>query len=113
MVIEKKQTAELTPAEYNPRKDLKPGDPEYEKLKRSITEFGYAEPVIWNNIQGMWSGKMSPAHSPQTKGPTSKQSSKRSSASLSRQPRCLLLIMGDGLTQTAAWEPDGAWLVLT
>lgn len=38
----------LKPAEYNPRKDLKPGDPEYEKLKRSIQEFGYVEPVIWN-----------------------------------------------------------------
>jgi len=26
----------LNPAKYNPRVDLKPGDPEYEKLKRSI-----------------------------------------------------------------------------
>ena len=42
----------LIPAEYNPRKDLKPGDPEYEKLKRSITEFGYVEPVIWNKTTG-------------------------------------------------------------
>ena len=33
----------LVPADYNPRKDLKPGDPEYEKLKRSLTEFGYVE----------------------------------------------------------------------
>ena len=33
----------LIPANYNPRKDLKPGDPEYEKLKRSLTEFGYVE----------------------------------------------------------------------
>lgn len=48
MLIEKKKTAELLPAEYNPRKDLKPGDEEYEKLKRSIEEFGYVEPVIWN-----------------------------------------------------------------
>ena len=30
MLIEKKQTKELLPADYNPRKDLKPGDPEYE-----------------------------------------------------------------------------------
>ena len=43
---------QLIPAEYNPRKDLKPGDPEYEKLKRSITEFGYVEPVIWNKTTG-------------------------------------------------------------
>ena len=48
MVIEKIQTDRLIPADYNPRKDLKPGDPEYEKLKRSIEQFGYVEPVIWN-----------------------------------------------------------------
>lgn len=40
--------AELSPADYNPRKDLKPGDADYEKLKRSLSEFGYVEPVIWN-----------------------------------------------------------------
>jgi len=48
MVIEKIQTDWLIPADYNPRKDLKPGDPEYEKLKRSLEEFGYVEPIIWN-----------------------------------------------------------------
>lgn len=48
MQIEKIQTDRLIPADYNPRKDLKPGDPEYEKLKRSLEEFGYVEPVIWN-----------------------------------------------------------------
>ena len=42
----------LIPADYNPRKDLKPGDPEYEKLKRSLSEFGYVEPVIWNKTTG-------------------------------------------------------------
>jgi len=52
MLIEKKKTAELIPAEYNPRKDLKPGDPEYEKLKRSLEQFGYVEPVIWNKTTG-------------------------------------------------------------
>jgi len=26
----------LKPAKYNPRKDLKPGDPAYEKIKRSL-----------------------------------------------------------------------------
>lgn len=39
MLIEKKNVAELLPADYNPRKDLKPGDKEYEKLKRSIEQF--------------------------------------------------------------------------
>jgi len=52
MNIEKKNVKDLLPADYNPRKDLKPGDPEYEKLKRSIEQFGYVEPVIWNEKTG-------------------------------------------------------------
>lgn len=52
MQIENKPVAELRAAAYNPRKDLKPGDAEYEKLKRSIEEFGYVEPVIWNKRTG-------------------------------------------------------------
>ena len=52
MQIEKLKTEQLIPADYNPRKDLKPGDPEYEKLKRSIEQFGYVEPVIWNKTTG-------------------------------------------------------------
>lgn len=39
---------ELRPAAYNPRKKLKPGDKEYEKIKNSIQEFGYVEPIIIN-----------------------------------------------------------------
>jgi len=39
---------DLKPAEYNPRKKLKAGDKEYEKIKNSILEFGYVEPVIVN-----------------------------------------------------------------
>ena len=38
----------LKPAEYNPRKKLKPGDKEYEKIKRSISEFGFADPLVVN-----------------------------------------------------------------
>ena len=34
-------SAKLNPAAYNPRKDLKPGDKEYEKLKRSIAAVSY------------------------------------------------------------------------
>ena len=52
MVIEKIAIDKLIPADYNPRKDLKPGDVEYEKLKRSIEQFGYVEPVIWNKKTG-------------------------------------------------------------
>lgn len=52
MRIEKKKVTDLIPADYNPRKDLKPGDKEYEKLKRSIHEFGYVDPLIWNQQTG-------------------------------------------------------------
>ena len=42
----------LKPAKYNPRKDLKPGDPAYEKIRRSLHDFGYVDPVIWNEVTG-------------------------------------------------------------
>jgi DNA modification methylase len=48
MEFAKKKVTELIPADYNPRKDLKPDDAEYKKLKRSLEQFGYVEPVIWN-----------------------------------------------------------------
>lgn len=52
-----KKTAELKvlpisvmkPAEYNPRKKLKPGDKEYKKIKDSIEEFGFADPLVVNS----------------------------------------------------------------
>ena len=37
--------SELKPAEYNPRKKLKPGDKEYEKIKNSIV----LPKIIFNN----------------------------------------------------------------
>lgn len=52
MLMKTMSIAELKPADYNPRKDLQPGDPEYDKLKRSLIEFGYVEPVIWNSTTG-------------------------------------------------------------
>jgi len=52
MNIQTIPAAKLMAAKYNPRKDLKPGDVEYEKLRRSIEEFGYVEPVIWNERTG-------------------------------------------------------------
>ena len=52
MQIETLKIDQLLPASYNPRKDLKPGDPEYDKLKRSLEQFGYVEPVIWNKTTG-------------------------------------------------------------
>ena len=52
MKIVRKRLSELNPAPYNPRKDLQPYDEEYEKLKRSVQEFGYVEPIIWNERTG-------------------------------------------------------------
>lgn len=49
MKIEKIKIEKLKPAEYNPRKDLKQEDEEYQKIKKSITEFGYVAPVIVNS----------------------------------------------------------------
>ncbi len=52
MTIERIPVSQLSAAAYNPRKDLKPGDVEYEKLRRSIAEFGYVEPIVWNRRTG-------------------------------------------------------------
>lgn len=38
----------LKPAAYNPRKKLKPGDKEYEKIKKSIQEFSFVDPLSVN-----------------------------------------------------------------
>ena len=40
---------DLKPAAYNQRKKLKPGDAEYEKIKNSIEEFGFADPLVVNS----------------------------------------------------------------
>ena len=52
MNIQKIEISKLNPAKYNPRVELKPGDAEYEKLKRSIKEFGYVELIVWNEKTG-------------------------------------------------------------
>ncbi len=44
--------SKLNPAAYNPRKDLKRGDPEYDHLFNSIEAFGYLEPIVWNKATG-------------------------------------------------------------
>ena len=41
--------SDLNPADYNPRKKLKPGDKEYESIKKSIEEFGFADPLVVNS----------------------------------------------------------------
>lgn len=52
ITMQKIPIQQLTPAEYNPRVSLKVGDPMYEKLLRSVEEFGYVEPIIWNEQTG-------------------------------------------------------------
>lgn len=52
MKIETMKIADLIPAEYNPRQDLTPEDPEYQKLKRSIDTFGLVEPIVFNEQTG-------------------------------------------------------------
>ncbi len=49
MEIRKIPVKQINPATYNPRKDLKPGDDEYERLKLSIDEFGLVELAFISN----------------------------------------------------------------
>lgn len=48
MEIKELPLKELKPAAYNPRKKLKKGDKEYEKIKKSLLKFGYVDPIIVN-----------------------------------------------------------------
>jgi DNA modification methylase len=43
---------DLRPAGYHARKKIKPGDKFFSSLERSITEFGYVDPIIWNERTG-------------------------------------------------------------
>lgn len=52
MRIVKMKLSDLKPADYNPRIELKPGMPEFEKLSRSIEEFGFIDPPIFNERTG-------------------------------------------------------------
>lgn len=48
MKIEKIKIENLKLAEYNPRKDLKPEDEAYQKIKKSIIEYGCIIPLVVN-----------------------------------------------------------------
>jgi len=48
MRIAKVPVSQINPAAYNPRKDLQPGDVEYEQLKKSIDIFGLVDLPVWN-----------------------------------------------------------------
>ncbi len=61
MQFERRKLADLKPAEYNPRKQLTPEDKEYQDIKRSILEFGYADPIVIN-----WDGTIIKGHQRRT-----------------------------------------------
>ena len=52
MNIKKIKLKDMKPAKYNPRKNLKPEDVEYQQIKNSIDEFGFIQPIIWNERTG-------------------------------------------------------------
>lgn len=52
MELIEKRLEDLKAAAYNPRVQLEPGMPEYEKLKASIEMFGDVEPIVWNKRSG-------------------------------------------------------------
>ncbi len=56
MEIKKMQISQIQKADYNPRAELRPGDPAYEKLKNSIQTFGFCEPLIFNRRTGQLIG---------------------------------------------------------
>lgn len=52
MQIEKMNIDDLQEADYNPRVALAPGMPEYEKLKKSLQNFGFVETPVFNKQTG-------------------------------------------------------------
>ncbi|MCY1583333.1 ParB N-terminal domain-containing protein [Staphylococcus pettenkoferi] len=48
MHIERMKLDDLTPANYNPRVELNEDDDEYQKIKASLEQFGYVDPIIYN-----------------------------------------------------------------
>jgi DNA modification methylase len=42
----------INPAPYNPRVDLKPTDPRYARIVKSLDAFGLVEPLVWNTRTG-------------------------------------------------------------
>jgi ParB-like chromosome segregation protein Spo0J len=50
--IERVPVDQLNLAAYNPRKDLQPGDREYQDLERSIARWDTVEPLVWNRRSG-------------------------------------------------------------
>lgn len=52
MDVRKVPMQQIKPHPMNPRKDLKPGDADFERIRRSIEHFGFVEPLVWNQRTG-------------------------------------------------------------
>ncbi len=52
MKLQRIPLSRLKPAPYNPRVTLRPGDPGWERLKRSLSEFDLVQPLVWNRTTG-------------------------------------------------------------
>lgn len=51
-MIKTVKVEDLKRATYNPRITLQKGDPEYDDIASSMKEFGYVEPIVWNERTG-------------------------------------------------------------
>jgi DNA modification methylase len=52
ITMQRIKIADMLPAANHTRTDLQPNDLAYEQLLRSIDEFGYIDPIIWNKRTG-------------------------------------------------------------
>jgi hypothetical protein len=52
MNVQRLPVSRLNPAPYNPRVSLQSGDPRWEKLARSLSEFDLVQPIVWNERTG-------------------------------------------------------------
>lgn len=52
MKVVRLRVSELKGAPYNPRKRLRKGSAEYERLARSLAEFDLVQPLVWNRRTG-------------------------------------------------------------
>ncbi len=50
--VQRVQLSDVKPAPYNPRVELRPGDPAFESLARSIETFDLVQPIVWNKRTG-------------------------------------------------------------
>jgi hypothetical protein len=50
--VERISVKKIKLAKWNPRKDLRPSDPAYIKVRRSMEQFGYVDSLVWNKRSG-------------------------------------------------------------